>query len=127
MAVAVDGTTFDLAEGWNQLKLPPTVTGKTLGNVLRRLPYWQQLMAEYEARSEWLRPYSFRDTFSVRTHGIVMDDTLIAAARCTSTVCPMAATGRQSGGAYGRLLRRQAAITRRPTQSVCSRCSNSNI
>ena len=63
-----------------QLKLPPTVSGKTLGNVLRRLPYGQQLMAEYEARGEWLRPYSLRDTFSVRAHGIVNDDTLIAAA-----------------------------------------------
>ena len=79
-AVAVDGTTFNLVDEWNQLKLPPTVSGKTLGNVLRRLPYWQQLMAEYEARGEWLRPYSLRDTFSVRAHGIVKDDTLIAAA-----------------------------------------------
>lgn len=79
-AVAVDGSTFDLVESWDQLKLPPTVSGKTLGNVLRRLPYWQQLMAEYEARGEWLRPYSLRDTFSVRAHGIVKDDTLIAAA-----------------------------------------------
>ena len=67
-------------ESWDQLKLPPTVTGKTLGAVLRRLPYWQQLISEYEARGEWLRPYSLRDTFSVRAHGIVKDDTLIAAA-----------------------------------------------
>ena len=79
-AVAVNGTTFNLVENWDQLKLPPTVSGKTLGNVLRRLPYWQQLMSEYEARGEWLRPYSLRDTFSVRAHGIVKDDTLIAAA-----------------------------------------------
>ena len=79
-AVAVDGSTFDLVENWDQLKLPHTVSGKTLGAVLRRLPYWQQLMAEYEARGEWLRPYSLRDTFSVRAHGIVKDDTLIAAA-----------------------------------------------
>ena len=79
-AVAVDGTTFGLVENWDQLMLPPTVTGKTLGAVLRRLPYWKQLMAEYEARGEWLRPYSLRDTFSVRAHGIVKDDTLIAAA-----------------------------------------------
>ena len=79
-AVAVDGSTFDLVESWDQLKLPPTVSGKTLGNVLRRLPYWQKLMGEYKARGEWLRPYSFRDTFSVRAHGIVKDDTLIAAA-----------------------------------------------
>ena len=79
-AVAVDGTTFDLVENWDQLKLPPIVSGKTLGAVLRRLPYWQQLMAELETRGEWLRPYSLRDTFSVRAHGIVQDDTLIAAA-----------------------------------------------
>ena len=32
------------------------------------------------AEDEWLRPYSLRDTFSVRAHGIVKDDTLIAAA-----------------------------------------------
>ena len=79
-AVAVDDSTFGLEENWDQLKLPSTVSGKTLGAVLRRLPYWQQLMAEYEARGEWLRPYSLRDTFSVRAHGIVKDDTLIAAA-----------------------------------------------
>ena len=56
------------------------MSGKTLGAVLRRLPYWQQLMAKYEALGEWLRPYSLRDKFSVRAHGIVKDDTLIAAA-----------------------------------------------
>ena len=79
-AVAVDNSTFGLVENWNQLKLPPTVSGKTLGAILRRLPYWQQLVAKYEARGEWLRPYSLRDTFSVRAHVIVKDDTLIAAA-----------------------------------------------
>ena len=78
--VAIDDRTFGLVEGWEQLKLPPTVSGKTLGAVLRRLPSWQQLLAEYEARGEWLRPYSLRDTFSVQAHGIVKDDTLIAAA-----------------------------------------------
>ena len=79
-AVAVDGTTFDLVENWDKLTLPTTVSGKTLGNILRRLPYWQQLVAEYEARGEWLRPYSFRDTFSVRAHGCGIEDTMIAAA-----------------------------------------------
>ena len=78
--VAIDDSTFGLVEGWEQLKLPPTVFGKTLEAVLRRLPYWQLLLAEYKARGEWLRPYSLRDTFSVRAHGIVKDDTLIAAA-----------------------------------------------
>ena len=79
-AVAVDGTTFDLVQNWEQLTLPQTVSGKTLGNILRRMPYWQQLVAEYEARGEWLRPYSFRDTFSVRAHGHGIEDTMIAAA-----------------------------------------------
>ena len=79
-SVAVNGTTFDLVQNWEQLTLPPTVSGKTLGNILRRLPYWQQLVAEYEARGEWLRPYSFRDTFSVRAHGHGIEDTMIAAA-----------------------------------------------
>ncbi|RNC85192.1 MAG: hypothetical protein ED554_13310, partial [Synechococcus sp. YX04-3] len=78
--VAVNGTTFDLVQNWDQLPLPQTVSGKTLGNILRRLPYWQQLVAEYEARGEWLRPYSFRDTFSVRAHGCGIEDTMIAAA-----------------------------------------------
>jgi len=78
--VAVNGTTFDLVQNWDQLPLPQTVSGKTLGNILRRLPYWQQLVAEYEARGEWLRPYSFRDTFSVRAHGHGIEDTMIAAA-----------------------------------------------
>ena len=44
--MAVDGTTFGLVDNWDQLKLPPTVTGKSLGAVLRCLPYWQHLMAE---------------------------------------------------------------------------------
>ena len=36
--VAIDDRTFGLVEGWEQLKLPPTVSGKTLRAVLRRLP-----------------------------------------------------------------------------------------
>ena len=79
-AVAVNGSTFDLVQNWDQLTFPPTVSGKTLGAYLRRLPYWQQLVADYEARGEWLRPYSFRDTFSVRAHGYGIEDTMIAAA-----------------------------------------------
>ena len=78
--VPVNGTTFDLVQNWDHLSLPLTVSGKTLGAFLRRLPYWQQLAGEYEARGEWLRPYSFRDTFSVRAHGYGIEDTMIAAA-----------------------------------------------
>ena len=32
--VAVNGTTFDLVQNWDQLSLPPTVSGKTLGAFL---------------------------------------------------------------------------------------------
>ena len=78
--VAVNDTTFDLVQNWDQLSLPPTVSGKTLGAFLRRLPYWQELIKEYEARGEWLRPYSFRDTFSVRAHSFTISDTNIAQA-----------------------------------------------
>ena len=78
--VAVNGTTFDLVQNWDQLSLPPTVGGKTLGAFLRRLPYWQELVKEYQARGEWLRPYSFRDTFSVRAHSFNISDTNIAQA-----------------------------------------------
>ena len=79
-AVAVNGSTFDLVQNWDQLTFPPTVSGKMLGAYLRRLPYWQELAANYEARGEWLRPYSFRDNFSVREHGHGFEDTMIAAA-----------------------------------------------
>ena len=79
-AIAIDGKTFGLVEGWDQLSLPPTVCGKSLGAMLRHLPYWQQLMSAYEARGEWLRPYSFRDTFSVRAHSFNISDTNIAQA-----------------------------------------------
>ena len=36
--VAVNGATFDLVQNWEQLTLPQTVSGKTLGNILRRMP-----------------------------------------------------------------------------------------
>ena len=79
-AVAVNGETYGLAEDWDQLQLPIAVSGKALGAILRRLPYWQQLVTEYKARGEWLRPYSLRDSFSVRAHSYAIDDTMIAAA-----------------------------------------------
>jgi hypothetical protein len=78
--VPVNGTTFDLVQNWDQLTMPPTVSGKTLGAFLRRLPYWQDLVKEYGSRGEWLRPYSFRDTFSVRAHSFNITDTNISQA-----------------------------------------------
>ena len=44
------------------------------------VPYWQELKAKYEAQGEWLRPYSFRDTFSVRSHDREIETTLVCAA-----------------------------------------------
>ena len=79
-AVPVNGQTFGLVEGWDILSLPDQVSGKTLGAILRRLPYWQHLKAEFDSKGEWLRPYSFRDTFSVRAHSFNISDTDIAAA-----------------------------------------------
>jgi hypothetical protein len=79
-AIANGGKTFGLVEGWDQLSLPPTVCGKNLGTILPHLPYWQQLTIVYEARGEWLRPYSFRDMFSVRAHSFNISDTNIAQA-----------------------------------------------
>ena len=79
-AVAIDGTTFGLVENWASLQLPETVSGANLGARLRRLPYWNQLVKEFAANGEWLRPYSFRDTFSVRAHDLDISSTHISQA-----------------------------------------------
>ena len=75
---AVNGTTFDLVQNRDRLSLPPEVSDKTLSAYLRRLAYWRKLVKEYGGRGEWLRPYSFRDTFSVRVHSFNIPDTNIA-------------------------------------------------
>ena len=79
-AIPVNGQTFDLLEKWDELEWPPTISGKSLGAKLRLIPYWQELKAKYEAQGEWLRPYSFRDTFSVRSHDLEIETTLVCAA-----------------------------------------------
>ena len=56
------------------------MSGANLGPRLRRLAYWKQLVQEFEANGEWLRPYSFRDTFSVRAHAVDISSTNIAQA-----------------------------------------------
>ena len=79
-AVAIDGSTFGLVETWASLQLPETMNGANLGARLRRLPYWNQLVQDFAANGEWLRPYSFRDTFSVRAHDLDISSTNIAQA-----------------------------------------------
>ena len=58
----------------------PQARHHAFGAKLRLIPYWQELKAKYEAQGEWLRPYSFRDTFSVRSHDLEIETTLVCAA-----------------------------------------------
>ena len=51
-----------------QLDLPPLSDKYAVRTFLERQPYWQQLKAKYEKTGEWLRPYSFRNAYSLRAH-----------------------------------------------------------
>ena len=42
--------------------------GRTVLNYLDSMPEWKQLDERTTARGEWLRPYTFRDSFSLRCH-----------------------------------------------------------
>ena len=73
-------STFDLVENWDQLKLP---SDRQWQNPRGR-PAPSPLLAAADGRIRSQRRVAtallLRDTFSVRAHGIVKDDTLIAAA-----------------------------------------------
>ena len=71
--VLVSGEIFDLVgevhHGERDLQTnkqgePVEVDGRNLGNRLRRLPLWRKLEGKYTAQGKWLRPYSFRDSWS---------------------------------------------------------------
>ena len=47
---------------------PRKLDGHYVEQYLKRQPEWIQLKKVCEDRSEWLRPYSFRDTYSLRCH-----------------------------------------------------------
>jgi hypothetical protein len=47
---------------------PRKLDGHYVEQFLKRQPEWIQLKKVCEDRSEWLRPYSFRDTYSLRCH-----------------------------------------------------------
>lgn len=73
-AVPVAGKTFELVGQIQRCELklpiasdgnPMEITGANLGKTLRRLPYWQELVKQKAEQGEWLRPYSFRDTYSL--------------------------------------------------------------
>ena len=47
---------------------PRKLNGHHVEVFLKRQPEWNQLKQVYEDRGEWLRTYSFRDSFSLRCH-----------------------------------------------------------
>ena len=68
------GQTFDLVDQIQrcELKLPigtdcnlMEISGANLGKTLRLLSYWQELVKQKAEQGEWLRPYSFHDTYSL--------------------------------------------------------------
>ncbi len=44
------------------------LNGHFVEKFLARQPEWRQLREQTEARGEWLRPYAFRDSYSLRCH-----------------------------------------------------------
>mgnify|MGYP001809556066 CR=1 FL=1 len=42
--------------------------GHYVEKYLARQPEWRRLRQKYDARGEWLRPYAFRDSYSLRCH-----------------------------------------------------------
>ena len=51
-----------------QLELPPLSDKYAVRTFLERQPFWHELKAKYEKTGEWLRPYSFRNAYSLRAH-----------------------------------------------------------
>jgi hypothetical protein len=45
-----------------------TLNGHYVEKFLARQPEWRRLREQCEARGEWLRPYAFRDSYSLRCH-----------------------------------------------------------
>jgi len=52
----------------NQLPLPPLPDKYALRTFLERQPFWLELKARYDKTAEWVRPYSFRNSYSLRAH-----------------------------------------------------------
>jgi integrase len=47
---------------------PRELNGHYVEQFLRRQPEWRELLSRCEARGEWLRGYTFRDSYSLRCH-----------------------------------------------------------
>ena len=51
-----------------QLALPPLSDKYAVRTFLERQPFWLALKSKYVKTGEWLRPYSFRNAYSLRAH-----------------------------------------------------------
>jgi integrase len=59
---------------------PRKLDGHYVEAYLVRQPEWQELRKKCEARGEWLRVYSFRDSFSARAHRLGIETAQICRA-----------------------------------------------
>jgi integrase len=59
---------------------PRKLSGHYVEQYLREQPEWRALKAKCEARGEWLRSYSFRDSFSARAHRLGVETAQICRA-----------------------------------------------
>ncbi|KZR90711.1 hypothetical protein MITS9509_02607 [Synechococcus sp. MIT S9509] len=73
---------WDLAGAMSisQLPLPSLADKYALRTFLMRQPKWKELIAKYEAIGLWVRPYSFRNAYSVRAHNAGRHNDVICAA-----------------------------------------------
>lgn len=87
--IPINGNDFDLVEtmrkGYLALPIgndgePIEIDGASLGKALRRLPMWKRLVLEKKKQGEWLRPYSLRDTYSLKGTEYGLHDTNISRA-----------------------------------------------
>lgn len=66
LAAAMQAGLLDLPKGRDgELR---RLEGKSVLRYLEAMPEWQQLNERTAARGEWLRPYTFRDSYSLRCH-----------------------------------------------------------
>lgn len=61
--------------------------GNAVGTYLRRQPLWKEYVRQAAERVEWLRPYTFRDSYSLRGHLRRVEQGALAAAMGHSLAC----------------------------------------
>ncbi len=75
MPLPLKDPTGELVE-WNlagalaigQLELPSLGDKYAVRTFLERQPFWLELKAKYDKSGQWVRPYSFRNSYSLRAH-----------------------------------------------------------